>query len=125
MKYVLCALSIALTLLVSGCATIFGDNVKTVKVNSHPSNAQVFANNVPVGTTPLMVSVRDTWSPTMLTFKKRGYLDQNAQVNTAFQPVGLFNILFWPGFVIDAISGDMKKVTPDSRNIDVNLSKPV
>ena len=125
MKHILCAISMSLIVLLSGCATVFGENGRTVQVNSHPQNAQVFANNMPVGTTPLLMNVPSTWSPTLLTFKKHGYLDQNAQINTTFQPVGLLNIFFWPGFIIDAISGDMKKISPESRTVTANLSKPV
>lgn len=109
----------------TGCASIFGDNNKAVHVNSYPQKAQVFVNNMPVGTTPTVISVPNTWSPTILTFKKKGYLEQTTQVNTKFQPVGILNIFFWPGFIVDALSGDMMKVAPESRNITATLSKPV
>ena len=111
--------------LLSGCASIFGDNNKTVQVNSHPQNAQVFANNMPVGTTPVLMTVPSTWSPTFLTFKKKGFADQTAMVNTTFQPVGALNIFIWPGFIVDAISGNMMKVAPESRAVYVTLSKSV
>lgn len=107
----------------SSCATVFGDHNKIVNVNSNPKDAQVFANNAPVGATPAAVAVPSTWSPTLLTFKKKGYLTQTAQVHTAFQPIGILNIFFWPGFVIDAISGNMMKIAPESRDINVNLIK--
>lgn len=112
---------IALTTL-TGCASIFGDNSKAVHVNSYPQRAQVYVNNMPMGTTPTVVNVPSTWSPTILTFKKKGYAEQNAQVNNKFQPVGLLNIFFWPGFVIDAVAGNMMKVAPESRDINVNLA---
>lgn len=110
-------------MLLSGCATMFGDNSKVVHVNTHPQNAELFVNNMPVGLTPSTITVANTWSPTLLTFRKKGYLNQTAQVNTAFQPIGILNIFFWPGFVIDAISGNMMKITPESRNIDIHLAK--
>ncbi|OAI49585.1 hypothetical protein AYO45_02195 [Gammaproteobacteria bacterium SCGC AG-212-F23] len=124
MKQLLSVASLSI-LLLSGCASIFGDNNKTVEVRSTPQNAQVFANNQPVGVTPTIVTVPSTWSPTLLTLKKKGFQTQTTQVMTAFQPVGLWNILFWPGFIVDAISGDMMKIKPESRNIHVDLSKPV
>jgi hypothetical protein len=125
MKHFLSALALCAFVLLSGCASIFGDNNKSVQVNSQPANAQVFANGMPVGTTPTLVTVPSTWSPTVLTFKKKGYADQTALINTTFQPVGVLNIFFWPGFVIDAISGDMMKIRPESRMINADLSKPV
>lgn len=124
-KIVLAISCLSFVLLLPGCASIFGDNSKTVQVNSQPQNAQVLVNNMPMGTTPLCMSVPNTWSPTLLTFRKCGYADQCAQVNTAFQPVGILNIFFWPGFIIDAAAGNMMKVSPQSRNIYAVLAKPV
>jgi len=125
MKILLSVLSFSTVLLLSGCASIFGDNNKTVRVNSRPQAAQVYANNMPVGTTPVSVTVPSTWSPTVLTFKKRGFADQTAQVNTAFQPIGILNVFFWPGFLVDAIAGDTMKIAPESRTVFANLSPPV
>jgi hypothetical protein len=123
MKHLLTAASLSAIILLSGCASIFGDNNKTVQVNSHPAHAQVFANNLPVGETPVLISIPSTWSPTVLTLKKKGYVEQSAVVNTTFQPVGILNIFFWPGFVIDAISGDMLKIRPESRVVNADLAK--
>lgn len=109
--------------ILNGCASVIGDNNKSVQVNSQPQGAKVFANNMPVGTTPTTISVPSTWSPTVLTLKKKGYADQNTVINTAFQPVGVLNIFFWPGFVIDAATGNMMKVAPESRTIYASLDK--
>jgi len=106
----------------NGCASIAGDNSKIVHVSSKPEGAKVYANNVPVGTTPTQILVNDTWSPTLITLKKKGYEDTNTQVNTSFQKVGLLNIFFWPGFIIDAATGNMMKVTPESRVINSELT---
>lgn len=105
-----------------GCASIAGDNSKVVRVSSNPQGAKVYANNIPVGTTPTKVVVNNTWSPTLLTFKKKGYQDTNAEVNTSFQTIGLLNLFFWPGFVVDAATGNMMKVAPESRVIDAQLT---
>lgn len=123
MKQLLHTLPFCLIFTLSGCATLFGDNEKTVQIHSQPENAQVFANNMPVGTTPLLMTIPSTWSPTTVIVKKPGYSEQYAQVNTSFQSVGLLNIFWWPGFIVDAITGDMKKVTPESRTIITNLSR--
>ncbi|MDR3492820.1 MAG: PEGA domain-containing protein [Gammaproteobacteria bacterium] len=123
MKQLVIATSLVLTLLTAGCASICGDNSKIVHVNSRPGNASVYMNHMPVGETPVTVTVPSTWSPTLLTFKKKGYQTETTQINNAFQPVGLVNILFWPGFIVDAVSGNMMKVAPESRNINVDLTK--
>lgn len=122
MKYVSLLCSLFLTFELAGCATIFGDNSRAVQVNSKPSGAQVLVNGAPQSATPATVNINSTFSPPTITVQKPGYQSQTVNVNTTFQPVGILNILFWPGFIIDAISGDMMKITPDSRNINVNLA---
>lgn len=122
MKKILNSVLFIAIIALSGCASIAGDNSKVVHVNSKPEGAQVFANNVPVGTTPTQIMVT-TWSPTLLTLRKPGYKDTNAEVRTAFQPIGILNIFFWPGFIIDAATGNMMKVAPESRVINASLAK--
>ncbi len=109
-------------LVISGCASVGGDNSKVVRVTSKPEGAKVYANNIPVGTTPTQISVNNTWSPTLLTFRKKGYEETNAQVNTSFQPIGILNIFFWPGFIVDAATGNTMKISPDSRVINAELT---
>lgn len=115
-------LSIAI---LNGCASIAGDNSKIVHVSSKPQGAKVYANNVPVGTTPTQILVNNTWSPTLVTFKKKGYEDSQTQVNTTFQNVGILNIFFWPGFIIDAAAGNTMKIAPESRVINTELTTVV
>ncbi len=53
---------------------------------------------------------------------KKGYAPVTQEVQTSFQAVGLLNLfVFWPGFIIDAVTGDMMKVT--TTNIHVPLAK--
>jgi hypothetical protein len=105
----------------SGCATLFGENNKTVQVNSIPEGAQVYMNGSLIGTTPTTLSIPSTFSPPPIAIRKKGYQQQTAQIDTTFQPVGALNILFLPGFIIDAATGDMMKISPESRSINVNL----
>jgi hypothetical protein len=123
MKTIFKAALLSSVIALSGCASIAGDNNKVVHVSSKPEGAKVYANNIPVGTTPTKIAVNNTWSPTLLTFKKKGYADTNAQVDTSFQKVGLLNIFFWPGFLVDAVSGNMMKVAPESRVVNADLTK--
>ena len=121
MKFLAFIGSFVLALSLTGCATLFGDHDKTVHVDSQPQGAQVFVNNVPVGVTPTTVVVNNPLSPPTITLKKSGYETQLAQVNTSFQPIGILNILFWPGFIVDALTGDMMKISPESRAVSVPL----
>ncbi len=121
MRYFTLVISLALFLGLTGCASMFGSNDRSIHVNSRPQGADVYVNNNLVGVTPTMITVPSTWSSTLVTFKKRGFQPQYAQVNTQFQPIGLLNILFWPGFIIDAAAGNMMKVSPDSKAVNAML----
>ena len=45
----------------------------------------------------------------------------SAIIQPTLQKVGLWNILVFPGFIVDAITGDMMKVPENQRNIDLKL----
>ena len=126
MKAVLKPLIISLIassmLLLSSCATLFGDNTREVSVNSYPQNAEVYLNNNYAGKTPTTLILGNIWNSNMVQVKKPGQQAITTEVNSKFQLVGLWNILFWPGFIVDAISGDMMKIAPHSRNLTINMN---
>ncbi|XVN44021.1 MAG: hypothetical protein RCG16_08350 [Rickettsia hoogstraalii] len=41
--------------------------------------------------------------------QKEGYKQLNIAVGDNFNSVTLINVLFWPGFIVDALSGSYKK----------------
>ena len=49
--------------------------------------------------------------------KKEGYYDQSLMINSKFQPCGLWNLLCWPGFLIDAAAGNTVKIDPMNLNL--------
>lgn len=109
-KISLTGLAIVSTLALSGCATLFGNNGRSVSVNTQPQGAQVYLNGQPIGTTPTTVQLASI-SNNYLQISKKGYQTTSVQIDTTFQKVGLWNILFWPGFIVDAVSGDMMKIS--------------
>lgn len=108
-------LSICLGL--TSCATLFGNKNRTVNVNSVPPGAKVFLNNTGYGKTPASVVIGNPLQSHVISVKKAGYEPVSRNVETQFQMIGLLNILFWPGFIIDAITGDMMKITTTDMNI--------
>lgn len=122
MKIIHKVAALALILVISGCASVAGDNNKIVRVTSKPEGAKVYVNNNPVGITPTRVAINNTWSPTLITFRKKGYEESSSQVNTSFQTIGLLNLFFWPGFIVDAATGNTMKVSPESRTINADLT---
>jgi len=123
MKKLLILLNITVvTLVLSSCATMFGNKDRTVRVQSVPSGAKVYLNGVRNENTPTQVALGNiTTNSYIIRVEKPGYTIFEQPVKTSFQPVGLLNILFWPGFIIDAVTGDMMKIT--NPNITAVLDK--
>jgi hypothetical protein len=105
----------------SGCATMFGDNDKMVAVTSVPAGASVAINHMDMATATPNSFIVLTNQPTVITLQKKGYEPKNILIDPQFQNVGLWNILFWPGFLVDWASGSMMKIPADQRTLKVNL----
>jgi hypothetical protein len=105
------------SLCMTGCASLFGSNSdadRTMMVTSNPLGAQVFLNNQPVGVTPIQVQVSNPTKTNTITLQQKGYHTTTVPVATSFQGVGALNIFFWPGFLVDYLTGDMMKVSDHS-----------
>lgn len=116
-KYPLCLLAAASAMGLTGCSTMFGDNDRQIHIQA-PKGATVSVNNVTLpGKTPTTTVVSDMWQPTVITVKKPGCPEKTVTVQPEFQPIGLLNILVLPGFIVDAVTGDMMMIPKDQRNV--------
>lgn len=120
MKKLLLATAVAATVVLTGCATIFGDENRTVRITSEPENANVYYNGTMVGTTPLNLNVDNPMAQNTIVVEKDGFYKNVKPLDVKFQTVGWANILFWPGFLVDYMTGDMKRVEP---NMSFRLDK--
>lgn len=107
----------------SGCASMFGSDNRSIHVTSNPDNAKVYYQGIEVGKTPANVAVESTFSPGSITVKKPGYNTAMQQIQTSFQTAGILNIFFWPGFIIDAVTGKTMKIS--NHHMHIPLSKEV
>lgn len=113
-----------LFLTLSGCASIAGDNMRQVSVNSKPAGAAIYVDNQQYGTTPAIVTLPTyIYGGKSITLKKEGYNDHSMMVNSAFQPIALLDIFLWPTFIIDAATGNLVKIDPANRNLYADLQK--
>lgn len=109
--------------LLTGCASIAGDNTRQVKVDSMPQGAGIYVDNQQYGVTPAVITLPSyIYGGKNVTLRKRGYQDASMMVNTSFQPIALLDILFWPTFIVDAATGDLVKIDPATRNLNTRLS---
>ena len=122
MKVMKLALSCALFLTITGCASIGGDNTRAVKVESYPAGASIYVDNQQYGVTPAVVTLPTyIYGGKSVTLKKSGYQDHTMMVNSKFQPIALLDIFFWPSFVIDGATGNLVKIDPANLNLSANL----
>lgn len=117
-------LTVTFMAMLTGCASIAGDNTRMVKVDSKPQGAAIYVDNQQYGTTPAIVTLPNyIYGGKSVTLKKPGYRDSSMMVNTAFQPIALLDILLWPTFIVDAATGNLVKIDPANRVMDTNLQR--
>lgn len=104
-------------LLATGCASIVDGRRETVSFSSDPSGAQLIINGKMIGVTPASIFLeRSDYDKANVIFKKEGYQDQQATIQTSL------NMWFWGkvlcggliGSSTDAASGAMRKFSPNS-----------
>ncbi len=115
-------MSYTIILMLTGCASIAGNNTRSVAVDSTPPGAKIYVDNQLFGTTPAVITLPTyIYGGKTLTLRKSGFLDQTIVINTQFQPIAILDILFWPSFLIDAASGSLVKIDPSTLNINTEL----
>lgn len=124
MKTINLGLLFAVTLTLTGCASIAGDNTRAVSVDSNPKGAEIYVDNQQYGLTPATINLPSyIYGGKAVTLKKKGYNDQTKVVNSKFQPIALLDILFWPTFFVDVATGDIVKIDPANSNLNYQLQR--
>ena len=101
---------------------MFGDKGRVISVNSVPPGARVYLNGHQEGVAPATLTLAKV-TDNYVTVEKTGYHSTTQAIPTTFQKVGWWNILFWPGFIVDAISGDSMKLASTTMTINMKSSK--
>jgi hypothetical protein len=111
-----------LSLILSSCATVFTGtsqnislqavDVETNKPIEGPISCTLTDSkgvSYIIPTNPGSVLVKKEYGPITPMCKKDGYVQRNFGVGSSFNAVSVVNILFWPGFLVDAATGSMHK----------------
>ena len=120
MKKSIITCSLALTLLLSSCATIMSGSKQNVKFASNPSSATIFIDEVEVGKTPFeMKLARKSEHHVMI--KLEGYQTYQTTLTKKFNGWFVGNILIGGliGIIIDPITGAMYNLTPKEINAEM------
>ena len=110
-------LAVVCLLIATGCASIVDGRKEPVSFSSDPPGAQIFINGMPMGVTPASIVLeRSDFGKANVIFKKEGYQDQQAILETSLNMWFFGNVIF--GWVIgsstDAVTGAMWKFAPNS-----------
>ncbi len=106
--------SILILTLCSSCATIFSGTVDEVFIDSRPEGAAVYLDDHYLGRTPLRTSIPRSLSPRFLTYELEGYEVETRELGNRINGVTFINLLWWPGFVVDALTGAISRVEYNS-----------
>ena len=113
-----------MAVLSTSCATIVGDNSRSVVVQSNPQGAKIYLDNVEIGMTPTNITLNTyIYKKTEIVLKKENYSDSYVIFNSRFQPCALWDLILWPGIIVDAVTGSFVSLDPDQRNLMVNLAQ--
>lgn len=121
MKKVTFILTIAATILLTSCATIFTGTKDTIRFDSEPQGAEVYIDGIKVCKTPCSVPVKRSLSEKLAEIKLDGYETRVIMLDQEFNAISIINlgnIVFW---AIDAATGALMKY--DRKAYDIELDK--
>jgi hypothetical protein len=112
------AVAICAALACSSCATLFTSSTVTVQMNSDPPGAK-YEMGPFSGRTPDSFAIPKKAIPDFATFEMAGYERRTVPVTSGITGVFWLDVLFWPGIIVDMVTGDYK--TLDVTQINATL----
>ena len=113
--------ALAISIMVTSCATIFSGSNQYVKFTSNPSSATIFIDDVEAGKTPLVMQLTRK-SEHSVKMKLEGYQSYQTRLTQKFNALCLGNILIGGliGIVVDVSTGAMYTLSPGVINADMS-----
>lgn len=114
MKIILKSILLVFILVFSSCATIISGSRQMVEINSEPSTAKVYINEVEIGSTPIQKNLKRNQEYSII-LKLDGYETYETKLEKKFNAWYIGNIGFGGliGIIIDPITGAMFKLKPE------------
>lgn len=109
-----------LALLLTSCATVFSGTTQTINVKAVYEGTSEIAKNAKCIVTdgqgvqyhvsnPGSVSVAKGTGSLQVQCSEPGYKQGRVGYGQNFNAISFVNVLFWPGFIVDAVTGSMHK----------------
>jgi hypothetical protein len=115
----LTALSFALLLCTSSCATIFTGTRDEILFTSEPSEVKIIMDGYTVGKTPIMLDVRRSLNGRWVAFEKEGYERQYVKLETGFNAVSIINLTCLICWAVDLATGAVTQFTMPSLYVEM------
>ena len=105
----------------TGCATVFTGSTSNVQLRVVDAQTNMLLDNITcsltdnegmvylVNSNPGNVIANKGKGVLRVDCKKPGYVQQNMGISQNINGVTFVNVLFWPGFIVDALTGTMHK----------------
>jgi len=96
-------------LLTTGCGTVITGFYDEITFTSEPEGSSVYVDHDYVGKTPIAVNIYKELGSSKIEFKM-GSCDTNEMVlRRVFNRWSILNLTAWPGWLIDLMTGAIKK----------------
>jgi hypothetical protein len=127
-RFIACLAVLAL----SGCATVFTGSTNNVQMRVVDAESNELIQNVKCSVTdsdgivyllssnPGQIIATKGKGTLRVDCKKPGYTQQNMGIAQTINGVTFVNVLFWPGFIVDAVTGNMHKYPA---NVTIQMKK--
>lgn len=117
---------IACAILLSSCATLFTSSTQPITFSGLEGTKIYDAStNIKLGEigkdNTATISVKKKMGDRQFLAKKEGYQTTPLILESSFNTTSLWNLLFWPGFLVDLGTGQMNKW--DSTFINIDMEK--
>ncbi len=103
----------------ASCATILQSGPDRIFVNSEPAGAKVSLDGMPVGVTPVQVSVNRKDEGVFL-IQKDGFSSVQLDRDKVVAGWTFANLLFWPGIIVDLATSNQGKYTESPIFVTLN-----
>jgi hypothetical protein len=123
MRKTILSCALALTLVLSSCATIISGSKQNVKINSNPTVATVFVDGGEQGKTPLEVKLKRN-TDHKISLVLEGYKPYDVNLTRKTNGWVWGNILFGGliGLIVDMSTGSIYRLSPNEINGDLAKS---
>lgn len=117
-------LPLATLMLLTSCASMFGNDSDQLTIHSNDPNAKIMVDGNVVGTGSTTYTL-PRGKTAVIKASKEGCQDRSVTTGRSIVGATWFNILFWPGFIVDAVTGDMHKANPTNYSVTPICKNPV